>query len=181
MSATTLLSEDFVDTTGWTVTPVALKHHATTWVFDNPGSRNLPPLVEPFAIADSDIAQISMDTTLTSPVIDASGLTCVELALNHFFRANDTQTGDVDVRSSATGGAWVTLETYVAVDDIGAVSFDLTPYAAADLQVAFHFYNAVFDWYWGIDDVVVRGTAGSIFADGFESGGTTAWSATVPP
>jgi len=107
--------------------------------------------------------------------------TTTELNLADYFRANGTQRGDVDVRSSATGGAWVTRQTYFGVDDIGPISFDLTPYAAADLQVAFHFYNAIFDWYWGVDDVVVRGSDSIIFADGFESGTTTAWSATEPP
>ena len=59
--------------------------------------------------------------------------------------------------------------------------FDLAPYAAAGLQVAFHYSNGNWEWWWAVDDVAVTGTVEAIFADGFESGSTEAWSATVTP
>ena len=85
------------------------------------------------------------------------------------------------------GGAWVNVARWQA-DTSGTVSIDITAHAAGetDLQVRFHYYNASYEWWWAVDDIFLLGNNGYVcewtpfFEDGFESGDTTAWSATAP-
>lgn len=162
---------------------------ASTWTTTNPGSRSL--LVPPFAIVDSDELGTgqTMDEQLITPVVSATGFSHVSLELEHAFRfytQGQAEKADIDVRSSVTGGAWVNVERFDSGDVSGHLSVDLTAYAAADLQVRFHYYNAVFEWYWAIDDVTIRGdhgqvcAGGAFFSDGFESGNTAGWSFSQP-
>jgi hypothetical protein len=69
----------------------------------------------------------------------------------------------VDVRSSLTGGAWVNV-----LRNQGASSanpnhrtINLTPQAAgaSDVQIRFRYYDASYEWYWQVDNVVVTYTA----------------------
>ncbi len=140
---------------------------ASTWTTANPGNRTLA-LNAPFYIVDSGMHRSDfgggylMDEELVSPVIDLGGYTTVELQFAHDFNwgtfSLDEQ-GDVDVRSSATGGAWVTVANFSGADFSGVVSLDITAQAAnrSDVQVRFHYYNAQLDWWWAVDDVFVLG------------------------
>ncbi len=162
---------------------------ASTWTTANPGGRTL--LVPPFAIADSDRLGTgqTMDEELITPAVSTTGFTNVSLELEHVFRyytSGQAEKGDIDVRSTATGGNWVNVRRFDSGDVSGHLSVDLTPYSAANLQVRFHYYNAVYEWYWAIDDVAIRGDHGQIcaggafFSDGFESGNTSGWSFSQP-
>ncbi|MEM1176926.1 MAG: hypothetical protein AAGM22_01170, partial [Acidobacteriota bacterium] len=190
---TTLLFEDFA--TGLPATWVVVDNGtgtgaAQTWTDANPGNRDL--LNAPFVIADSDNHGTGndMDEELITPPVDTTAASSVTLQFNHHFRwynqGGDEQ-GDVDVRSSATGGTWVNVHNYSGGDSQGQQSFDLTAYSAADLQVRFHYYNANFDWWWAIDDIYFLEVgerqcafSASIFEDDFESGDTSAWSVSSP-
>ncbi len=190
---TTLFSEDFAGGVGgWTVVDGGTGTGAAqTWTTDNPGGRTVG-LTAPFAICDSDEHGTgnSMDEELISGVIDASGLANVWLQFAHDFNwyvGGADEQADVEVRSSATGGVWTTVASYSGASSSGTQAIDITAMAAADLQVRFHYYDAVFEWWWAVDDVFVIGSDGfvcapanEIFADGFESGDTTAWSGTIP-
>ncbi len=157
-----------------------------TWTDTNPGNRSLP-LTEPFAIMDSDEAGSgeSQDEELISPVIDVTGFDNVTLQFSHDFNwysGSTDEQADVDVRSTATGGAWVTVANYSGADTSGTVTVDLTAYAAVDLQLRFHYYDASFDYWWAVDDIYLLGDNGfvcepygGLFSDGFESGDTTLW------
>ncbi len=194
---TTLFFDDFLAgfEAGWTVIdggtgsgPVA------TWTTENPAER-LVPLLDPFALADSDELGIGeiMDEQLLSPVIDVSGFAGIRLQLAHQFNwyplGLDEQ-GDIDIRSTATDGEWVELVNFSGERIEGTESFDLTPWAQGqtDLQLRFHYYNARFEWWWALDDIYVLGNNGfvchpfspDIFADGFESGDTAAWTTASP-
>jgi hypothetical protein len=190
---TTLFFEDFAGGLGgWTVVDGGTgSGPAQTWTTANPGGRTLS-LTEPFAIVDSDEhgSADTMDEELISAPVDVTGFATVSLQFAHDFNwfsgGNDEQ-ADVDVRSSATGGLWVNVANYSGGNASGTVVLDVTPWAAADLQVRFHYYNALFEWWWAVDDVFLLGSDGFvcsdpnlIFSDGFESGDTTAWSTTVP-
>jgi V8-like Glu-specific endopeptidase len=162
---------------------------AATWTTANPGGRSLA-LTAPFAIADSDELGTgqAMDEELITPVIDTSGFSQVLLQFNHHFRRFSDELADVDVRSAATAGAWVTARSYSGTDSVGAQTVDLSAWAAGqtDTQLRFHYHNAVFEWWWAVDDVQVLGnngfvcSAAMIFEDGFEAGDTSAWSQAVP-
>lgn len=192
---TTLFFDDFLGgfEAGWTVIdggtgsgPVA------TWTTENPAER-LVPLLDPFALADSDELGIGeiMDEQLLSPVVDTSGFEGIRLQLAHQFNwyplGLDEQ-GDIDIRSAATGGEWINLVNFSGERIEGTDSFDLTPWAQGqtDVQIRFHYYDARFEWWWALDDIYILGNNGfvchpftaDIFADGFESGDTSAWTST---
>lgn len=163
---------------------------AGTWTSAPTG--NTPGgLAAPYAMCDSDTlgSGQDMDEQLISPPLDATGFGQVELRFAHDFNHYSgglDEKGDVDVRSSATGGAWVNVERFQGGDASGVVTVDVTAQAAADLELRFHYWDARFEWWWAVDDVEVLGnngyvcTAPPVFADGFESGDTSAWSGSAP-
>ena len=191
LPTTTLLFENFAAgiPATWTIVDGGTgTGAAATWTTTNPGGRTL--LVPPFAIADSDElgSGSSMDEQLISPVVDTRGFTEVKLDLDHFFRfyeSNQPEIADIDVRSTATNNNWINLARFTS-NAAGHLSLDLSPYSAADLQVRYHYYNATYEWYWAVDDIAIRANNGRVcagsplFADGFESGNTLAWSLTSP-
>lgn len=139
---------------------------AVTWTTADPGLRSLP-MSAPYYIADSDELGPgqTMDETLISPVVDCSGLTSVQLQFTHDFNwysGGQDEQADVDVRSSLTGGAWVNVAKFQDADTSGTVTIDLSAQAAgqSDLQIRFHYYDAVFEFWWAVDDVYVLGSAG---------------------
>ncbi len=167
---------------------------ASTWTTSNPGNRNLP-LNPPFAIADSDaLGQgTTMDESLISPVIDASGESSVVLEFDYVFRTysgGGNEVADVDIKSSATGGSWVNVFRKTQNDGTGDnlqhASIDISAYAAnqTDLQIRFRYYNANYDYYWAIDNIVVKGgnynctpSGNTILFQAFhELGNTSEWS-----
>ncbi len=187
---TNLMTVDFSSgiPAGWTVVDGGTGTNAArTWTTANPGNRSVG-LTPPFVIADSDNlgSGQSMDEQLISPVLAVpAGFDGIEVAFAHNFRYYDSgqpEKGDVDVRSAATAGAWTNKARYTASTS-GLVALDVTAEAAgqADFQVRFHYYDAIWEWWWAVDDIAVRGvsaeceTFSGIFADGFESGDTSAW------
>ena len=187
--------EDFISgiPPGWAVTNGgAGSGDAATWTTDNPGGRPLS-LVPPFVIADSAEhgPGNAMDEELVSAVIDLSSYTAVELQFSHDFKTwpGDLMVGDIDMRSTATGDAWVNVARYDNADTAGVVMLDITAQAAgqSNVQVRFHYYGGDNGWWWALDDIFVNANSGatcevfgSIFADGFESGDTSVWSSTQP-
>jgi len=167
---------------------------AATWTIDNPGGVSLP-LTEPFAIVDSDEAGsgVTHDEELITAQMNCSGYDTVELRFNHVFRwwsSGGNEQGDVDVRSTATGGAWVNVANFSGGDHSGNVAIDISDFAVgqSDVDVRFHYYDAAFDYWWAVDDIEIIGgvyicgttVVPPLFADDFESGDTTAWAATSP-
>ena len=176
---TTLFEESFSAGLGaWTIVDGGTGTGAArTWTTSNPGGRSLA-LSAPYAICDSDAAGSSatMDDQLISPVIDASAFASVNLQFNHdftWYSGGINEQADVDVRSSATGGAWVNKANYSGISANGTVVLDLSVQAAnqSDVQIRFHYYNANFEWWWAVDDVLVFGDTQSQCADDFTAYG----------
>jgi carboxypeptidase T len=145
--------------TGWvTVTNVGV----AGWSFNNPKSRtNLTGGTGNFAIADSDAAGtgVSMDTELRTPALDFSGLTSVTLIFKTDFRylvPSLPEVADVDVSLNGASGPWTNVWRKTA-DYRGpkTETVDLTALTAGQAQVMlrFHYYNAVYEWWWQVDDV----------------------------
>ncbi len=173
---TTLFLEDFSGTFpgDWTVVdggtnpdPPVVGQTWTTEATDNSGSVGL---TAPFAIADSDglgNGGFIMDEQLISPIVDCTGFSQVELQFAHVFHyysGGGDEQGDVDVRSSATGGIWVNVANFSGGDASGTVRLDITSQAEgqSDVQIRFHYYQADYDWYWAVDDVVIQGNNGLV-------------------
>lgn len=134
-----------------------------TWTSGNPGGRWSSYWTGTFMIVDSDWAgYVDMNEQLISPSIDCSGFTDVVLKFNHKFRGySGYEVGDVDVRIS--GGPWQNVEWYQGADYYvaeGEVELPLSGFGAdgaSDVQVRWHYYDAYYDYYWGIDDVQISG------------------------
>ena len=169
----TALEEHFdVETlpAAWAVTseggePTAL------WTFDDPGFiGGVPGGSGGFAAADSDYFATNMDAALTTPQLDLSGYTNVRLQFNSDFSVyTGTEVADVDVRIDA--GTWDNVWRRTT-DAFGHVDITI-PEAVGqgNVQFRFHYYNANYDWYWAIDDVIVS----SIESDDSDGDGLPDW------
>ncbi len=113
----------------------------------------------PFVMTDSDAAGSGnvIDTELQSPVVDISAANTVFLSFDHYFETyTGADTADVDVFD---GTQWVNI--YTTSSDIGGWGspdhqlIDVTAYKNANFQVRFHHYNADYEWYWAVDNVML--------------------------
>ncbi|CAG0932248.1 Bacterial leucyl aminopeptidase [Thermoflexales bacterium] len=158
------LSEQFNTTAlpaGWNV----INNVGTVgWTFDNPGGRsNLTGGTSNFAIADSDDAGpgISMNTELRTPVIDLSTQSHVTLTFKTDFRyysSGQSEVADVDVSVNGASGPWTNVWRKTA--DYRGPKIEvvnLTSLAAnqANVMLRFHYYNAVYEYWWEVDDVQI--------------------------
>jgi len=136
-----------------------------SWSGANPGNRVTPlPMSAPIASVDSDFAgSVPMDESLISPLIDASNWGEVRLHFDHFYRDEPltNESANVQVRSSLTGGSWVTVLSFSGQDsgfpDSPTVDISLWGAGAPDLQIRFWYANANFSFYWLVDNVEVEG------------------------
>jgi hypothetical protein len=103
-----------------------------------------------------------MDESLITPVLDLTPATTAAVEFDHYFNRYEAEVADVDVRSSLTGGAWVTVGSWVAdTANPHHEWIDISPQAAgaADVQLRWHYHNANFEWYWYVDNVRVTYTS----------------------
>ncbi len=138
---------------------------AATWTTSNPGARTFTtPLVAPVAIVDSDNAgsTATQDEQLITPVLDLASATAVTLDFDQYFQfysGGQSERGDVDVRSSLTGGAWVNVfrnqSASSANPDHRSIGITAQAAGAANVQVRFHYYQATYEYYWQVDNVKV--------------------------
>ncbi len=143
---------------GWTVTQ---NGGDCAWVGNDPGSRgNLTGGSGMFAIADSDAcgSGTTMNTTLTSPIMDVSTLANVNLSYNFDYNnLVSTESADLDV--SADGGATWTNVHHWNVDMRGPNTFtqDVTALVggSTQAQLRFHYIAPGWDWWWEVDNVFV--------------------------
>jgi uncharacterized repeat protein (TIGR01451 family) len=119
-----------------------------------------PPLAGVWAAVDSDCtgSGVTMDEELITPLIDLTGHTDVTLQFDHYFNWLGPETGDLDVRSSLTGGLWVTVASWTAdTANPEHVAIDISAQAGgvSDLQIRWHYYNADYEWYWYVDNIAI--------------------------
>lgn len=116
-----------------------------------------------FSIVDSDLAGdgVIMDEDLVTCGIDCSAYRNVKLKFNHYFKYspwNWNEICDVDVR--VDGGDWDNVARYQGQDAEGVVELPLSPFGAdgdPNVQIRWHYYNALWEYWWGIDDVQISG------------------------
>jgi hypothetical protein len=121
-------------------------------------ARSSPYWTDDYMIVDSDCAGsgVTMDEELITTYFDVSTSPTVILAFDfHFnwYSAGNDEVCDIDVRNGA-GAAWTTVLSYSGADDSGHVEIDITSFigTADSVQVRFHYYNAVYEMFWGIDN-----------------------------
>jgi hypothetical protein len=143
--------------TGWTIVHNGSGNSTDTWRSDNPAGRTSPYWTGTFMIVDSHYAgPVDMNEQLITQNIDCTGLTGVKLRFEHDFKYYTAEIGDVDIRIN--GGAWQNMARYQEADYAGLVELDLSGFGAdgaASVQIRWHYYNANWDLYWGIDDVQI--------------------------
>lgn len=140
---------------GWTVTHDS-GNPACLWT--NVSSRaNLTGGAGQFAIADSDGcgSGSTMGTTLTSPIIDLTGVANVGIQFKYDYYHLGSQAGYVEISSNG-GATWTTIKTFNA-SDRGPKTFeqDLTAQWAnqASARIRFRFVSPGWNWWWMIDEV----------------------------
>ena len=147
---------------------------AETWTTANPGARAASaPITDPFAIVDSDeLGSFDMDEQLITDNIDLSMALSATLEFDQYFyyySLGGDEYGDVDVRSSNTGGSWVNVfqNHGASSSNPDHQSIDITTEAAgaSDVQIRFYYYQANFDWYWMIDNILVTYVGGGTTDD----------------
>ncbi|TCM40949.1 subtilisin family serine protease [Kribbella sp. VKM Ac-2568] len=140
---------------GWTV--VDNKNNGQVWKFEDVANRgNLTGGSGGFAIVDSDRygAGQQQDTSLVSPVVDLTAVTAPVVKFNQELNWLGGEKADVDL--SIDGGAtWANLTSQVA--DLRGVKEIAIPQAAGQsaVQVRFHYYDASYEWWWEVDNVLI--------------------------
>ena len=166
-----VLDEDFSGgiPAGWTVIDGGSGGGAAaTWTTANPGGRAASsPITTPFAIVDSDNAGSSatQDEQLITGNIDMGAAFSATLEFDQYFYRYSDEYGDVDVRSSNTGGAWVNVFRNYGASSANPNhrTIDITDQAAgaSNVQIRFYYRNGAYDWYWIVDNILVTGGGGT--------------------
>ena len=104
-----------------------------------------------------------MDEELISPVLGPIDAPIVTLEFDHWFVWDSQQrdeVGDIDVRSSLTGGQWVNVASFTGASttnpqhEIVDVSAQLAD--TSDGEVRWRYHNAKGDYYWYVDNITVH-------------------------
>ncbi len=125
------------------------------------------PIAGRWAAVDSDCAGsgVAFDEQLVTPAIDLTAAATATVEFDHWFRQFQTEIADLDLRSSATGGAWVNLRRWTGASTANPQheTVDLTALAAGatNVQVRWRYYAADFEWFWYVDNVSISYTAPS--------------------
>jgi hypothetical protein len=130
---------------------------ACTWTTSDPCALYIFPT--PYALVDGWCAGVAMNEQMLTPLIDCGAANTVSLEFAHEYADYSVAIGDVKVRSTNTGGAWVTKASYF-FGKSGTVVLDITDEAAGatDVQANWHFYNVSGESLWAVDNVYVKGT-----------------------
>ncbi|MCX5065554.1 S8 family serine peptidase [Micromonospora lupini] len=153
---------------GWTVVDNA--GTGDVWKFTDDGDRgNLTGGSGNFAMIDSDAygAGTTQDTSLVSPVVDLTGVTAPVIRFNQDFNQLNDDTADVDL-SIDNGATWTNVlrqETDVRGPKLTEIPI---PQAAgkAQVQVRFHYYDASYEWWWEVDNVLIGSQVTCVPVDG---------------
>jgi subtilisin family serine protease len=142
---------------GWSV--VDNKGNGQVWKFTDDGNRgNLTGGTGGFAIIDSDDYGLggAQDSSLVSPVVNLTAVTAPVIRFNQDFNQLGSDRADVDL--SLDGGATWTNLLRQAADFRGPRTTEIPiPQAAgqSQVQVRFHYYDASYEWWWSVDNVLI--------------------------
>lgn len=117
-----------------------------------------------YYLADSDTGLTSgttVSTFLTSPSFSTVGYTQASLSFWHYYRYFSADTGKVQI--STNGSTWTDLATYSSNQGTETsfqnVNISLNAYLGQPTVYIRFRYDANWDWGWGIDNVLVSGSA----------------------
>ncbi|MFI6262620.1 S8 family serine peptidase [Micromonospora sp. NPDC051006] len=153
---------------GWSVVDHA--DSGQVWKFTDDGNRgNLTGGTGNFAMIDSDNYGPGgdQDTSLVSPVVNLTDVAAPVVRFNQDFNWLGDDRADVDL--SLDGGATWTNVLRQAADARGPRVTEIPiPQAAgqAQVQVRFHYYDASYEWWWEVDNVLIGSQVTCVPVDG---------------
>lgn len=111
-----------------------------------------------YMVVGYEFIGVNMDEQLITRSIDCSNLVNVTLSFKHRLYHYSNEKAEVDFR--VNGGAWQPLLQYNAPGEYTIESNveKVLPSIAdgqPNIQIRWHYYNADWEWYWGIDDVKI--------------------------
>lgn len=128
------------------------------WLFNDPDGRgNMTPGGDGgFAILDSDYYPITgvQNAGLRTPVMDLSSHTYAILQFDSHYRHNTDSSAAVRV-STDGGSTWDSIWTRTATTT-ETVTLDLHAYTGLSSVILEFLYQGTWDWYWEVDDVLIR-------------------------
>ncbi|WP_229402350.1 S8 family serine peptidase [Micromonospora okii] len=142
---------------GWTVVDNA--GSGQVWQFTDAGGRgNLTGGEGGFAVIDSDEygSGGKQDTSLVSPVVDLTDVATPVIRFNQDYNWLNSDRADVDL--SLDGGAtWANVLRQAADVRGPKVTEVPIPQAAgkSQVRVRFHYYEASYEWWWQVDNVLI--------------------------
>jgi hypothetical protein len=116
------------------------------------------PWTGTFMVVGYEYDAADMDEQLITHSIDCLALEDVTLSFEHILDHYSDEVADVDVR--VDGGSWQNVARYQS-DTSGLVELDISSIADGqpNVQIRWYYYNADWEWYWGIDDVEIIASA----------------------
>ncbi len=159
--------------TGWTVRDNAGTGAVWSIRYDDWNHlRNLTGGSYQFAAAISSNVNVNMDTELITPSVNLTGIASVPLEFDTDFYYDSNEIADVDV-SNDGGSTWTNVWRKTAdyrgpsheVIDISSIAGN-----RSDVKVRFHYYNAIDNWWWEIDNVKIGNPVCSLSAGGLVLG-----------
>ncbi|WFE39393.1 S8 family serine peptidase [Micromonospora sp. WMMD998] len=141
---------------GWSVVDNAAS--GQVWEFTDAGERgNLTGGDGHFAIIDSDNygSGGKQDTSLVSPVVDLTGVSAPVIRFNQDYNWLNSDRADVDL--SLDGGDTWSNVLRQAADVRSKLTEVPIPQAAnqSQVRVRFHYYDASWEWWWEVDNVLI--------------------------
>ncbi len=114
-----------------------------------------------FLLIDSDEAGsgVSFNDIAETPLIDVSNYETVTIEFDQYFRKYQAEIADVDFWN---GTEWTNIASYSG-SDVGTwaspnhFSYQITNEGYSQVKFRFHYYDADYDWYWAIDNLVITG------------------------
>ena len=114
-----------------------------------------------FLFIDSDGAGqgIELDDTIETALFNISGYEEITIDFDHYFNKYNEEIADVDFW---TGSEWINIGQWQG-EYIGGWSapnhftYTLTNEGYSEVKLRFHYYDAIWEYYWAIDNLVVSG------------------------
>jgi hypothetical protein len=159
-------SESFTNTTipsCWS--QVDIQGNGQIWQFGViTGQTPLPALTGNYAFLNSRAYGIgnSQNVDLVTPTINMTGFTNITLQFNHYFRSTTGTSGKVSY-SIDNGTTWTVITTFTVTSATNPAAFSQVIGALtgqSNVKIKWN-YTGTYGRYWGVDDVLVTGIAGS--------------------
>ena len=130
-----------------------------TWTDTNPGGESSPYWQGKFAICDRTAYIFGqMDEMLISPTIDCTDYSGIQVAFSHDFEQGFFEKPTVDYTLD-NGTTWTLIQQFNS-SDAGDKVYDVPGLDhKANVHIRFHYTAGMMGYYWGVDNIEVRGWA----------------------